>query len=154
MGKNQHVVPRDGKWAVRGEGNSRVSSEYRTQGAAINSATRTARNEKSEVVIHGRDGKIRDKDSYGHDPLLPRNKSRLGSGSYHVVTRYDGKWGVRKTGDTRASWVFDNEKKAISVGRSMAKDIHGEIIIHDSDGRVRSADSYGRDPCPPGKGRK
>lgn len=73
MGKNQHVVPHEGKWAVRGEGNSRVSSEHRTQGTAINSATRTARHEKSEVVIHGRDGKIRDKDSYGPDPCPPRD---------------------------------------------------------------------------------
>jgi len=71
LGKNQHVVPHDGKWAVRGEGNSRVSSDHRTQGAAINAATRTARAEKSEVVIHGRDGQIRDKDSYGNDPHPP-----------------------------------------------------------------------------------
>ena len=73
MGKNQHVVPHEGKWAVRGEGNTRVSSEHRTQGSAINSAVRTARHEKSEVVIHGRDGKIRDKDSYGPDPCPPRD---------------------------------------------------------------------------------
>lgn len=73
MGKNQHVVPRDGRWAVRGEGNSRITSDHRTQGAAINSAARTARNEKSEVVIHGRDGKIRDKDSYGPDSCPPKD---------------------------------------------------------------------------------
>lgn len=135
MGKNQHVIPRDGKWAVRGEGNRRITSEHRTQRTAINSAARDARNEKSEVVIHGRDGKIR------------------ASGSYHVVARYDGKWSVRKTGDARASWVFDNAKKAISFGRSKAKNMRGEIIVHDCDGRVRSADSYGHDPYPPRKGR-
>lgn len=74
MGKNQHVVPRDGKWAVRGEGNSRVTSDHRTQHAAINIAARIARSEKSEVVIHGRDGKIRDKDSYGSDPCPPKDR--------------------------------------------------------------------------------
>jgi len=26
------------------------------------------------VVIHGRDGKIRDKDSYGNDPVPPKDK--------------------------------------------------------------------------------
>ncbi|MBL2340697.1 DUF2188 domain-containing protein, partial [Klebsiella pneumoniae] len=26
MGKNQHVVPHNGEWAVRGEGNERVTS--------------------------------------------------------------------------------------------------------------------------------
>jgi len=73
LGKNQHVVPHDGKWAVRGEGNSRVSSDHRTQSAAINTATKTAKAEKSEVVIHGRDGQIRDKDSYGNDPHPPKD---------------------------------------------------------------------------------
>ncbi|MCP6462349.1 DUF2188 domain-containing protein, partial [Klebsiella pneumoniae] len=31
MGKNQHVVPHNGEWAVRGEGNERVTSTHRTQ---------------------------------------------------------------------------------------------------------------------------
>ncbi|HII2327449.1 TPA: DUF2188 domain-containing protein, partial [Escherichia coli] len=29
MGKNQHVVPHNGEWAVRGEGNERVTSTHR-----------------------------------------------------------------------------------------------------------------------------
>ncbi|MBI3616577.1 MAG: DUF2188 domain-containing protein [Candidatus Omnitrophica bacterium] len=73
MGKNQHVVRHDGKWAVRGEGNTRISSDHRTQAAAINAAVRAAKSKKSEVVIHGRDGKIRDKDSYGPDPYPPED---------------------------------------------------------------------------------
>ncbi len=35
MGKNQHVVPHNGEWAVRGEGNERVTSTHRTQQEAI-----------------------------------------------------------------------------------------------------------------------
>ncbi len=68
MGKNQHVVPHNGKWGVRGEGNSRVTSTVDTQTQAINIARGIARNQKSEVVIHRPNGKIRDKDSYGNDP--------------------------------------------------------------------------------------
>lgn len=34
---------------------------------AISYARYIAINQQSEVVIHGRDGKIRDKDSYGND---------------------------------------------------------------------------------------
>jgi hypothetical protein len=49
--------------------------------------------------------------------------------------------------------VFDNEKKATSFGRYKAKGRRGEIIIHGSDGRVRSADSYGCDSYPLRKGR-
>ena len=73
MGKNQHVVPHNDGWARRGEGNARVSSEHRTQSAAINAAVKDAKDEKSEVVIHGRDGRIRDKDSYGPDPHPPED---------------------------------------------------------------------------------
>ena len=74
MGKNQHVVKRGEKWGVLGEGNSRVSSLHNKQSTACNAARATAKREHSEVVIHGRDGKIRDKDSYGNDPCPPKDK--------------------------------------------------------------------------------
>jgi uncharacterized protein YdaT len=74
MATNQHVVRRaDGNWAVKGEGNKRASSLQPTQERAIRDATRIARREGAEVVIHGRDGKIRDKDSYGRDPYPPKD---------------------------------------------------------------------------------
>jgi len=62
-GKNQQVVSHGKDWAVCGEGNSKVTSIHNTQYEAINEARNIAINQKSEVVIHGRDGKIRDKDS-------------------------------------------------------------------------------------------
>lgn len=68
MGTNQHVVPHKGKWGVRGAGNSRVTAIADTQGDAIDIARDIARNQRSEVVIHRPNGKIRDKDSYGNDP--------------------------------------------------------------------------------------
>ena len=74
MGKNQHVVPHDDGWAVRGEENERLTSIHSTQSDAIDAARDIARNERSEVVIHGRDGRIRDKDSYGNDPCPPRDR--------------------------------------------------------------------------------
>lgn len=74
MGKNQHVVPRQGNWAVRGEGNSKDTSTHKTQRDAIDSARDIAQRQRSEVMIHGRDGKIRDKDSYGHDPNPPKDR--------------------------------------------------------------------------------
>ena len=33
-----------------------------------------ARNQRSEVVTHGRDGRIRSKDSYGNDPSPPKDR--------------------------------------------------------------------------------
>lgn len=70
-GRNQHVVPRDDQWAVKGEGNSRATSLHRTQSEAIDAARDIARQQRSEVVIHRPDGRIRDKDSYGRDPFPP-----------------------------------------------------------------------------------
>ena len=73
MGKNQHVTKRpDGKWQVIGEGNSRAISLADTQEAARLRAREIAINQKSEVIIHGVDGRIRAKDSYGNDPFPPR----------------------------------------------------------------------------------
>lgn len=72
--QDQHVVPHQGDWAVRGEGNRRVTSIHETQATAIEAAREIAINQRSEVVTHGRDGRIRDKDSYGKDPCPPRDK--------------------------------------------------------------------------------
>ena len=71
---NQHVVRRGSGWAVRGESNGRDTSHHDTQSDAIDVAREIAINQRSEVVIHGRDGKIRDKDSYGNDPFPPRDR--------------------------------------------------------------------------------
>lgn len=72
MGKNQHVVPRNGNWAVRGEGNNKVTKVTSTQAEAIKVAREIAKNQQSELIIHKQDGTIRGKDSYGNDPFPPR----------------------------------------------------------------------------------
>ena len=73
MRKNVHVVPREGQWAVKKEGNQRATSIHRTQSNAIDTAREAARAEKSELVIHDRNGRIRNKNSYGNDPFPPRD---------------------------------------------------------------------------------
>ena len=70
--KNVHVTHRrDKTWAVISEGAKRASSLHDTQGGAIKAATPIAQARKSEVVIHNRENKISDKDSYGNDPHPP-----------------------------------------------------------------------------------
>ncbi len=72
MGINQHVVPHErddgNKWAVKSAGIDVYTSYHKTQAEAIDVARDIARKEKSELYIHGRDGKIRARDSYGNDP--------------------------------------------------------------------------------------
>ena len=72
MKKNQHVVPASGKWAVKGEGNSKNTRITQTQQEAFNIARTIARKEQSELLIHGKNGQIRQKDSYGNDNFPPR----------------------------------------------------------------------------------
>lgn len=70
--RNQHVVPHDNGWAVRSAGSQRASSIHNTQGEAISAGREIARNQRSELYIHGRNGRIRERDSYGNDPFPPR----------------------------------------------------------------------------------
>ena len=71
--KNQHVVPLINKWVVPGEGNKKRTAIKDTKAEAIERAGNTAKNQKTELVIHNRDGKISDKDSYGNDPFPARD---------------------------------------------------------------------------------
>lgn len=74
MGKNQHVTPHPGGgWQVKGAGNEKATAITDTQKEAIEIAKEIAINQRSEVVIHRPNGTIRDKDSYGNDPMPPRD---------------------------------------------------------------------------------
>jgi hypothetical protein len=70
--KNQHVVPTQGGWAVKGAGSPRATKVFATQGEAITAGRRIAKNQKSELLIHRKDGRIREKSTYGRDPLPPK----------------------------------------------------------------------------------
>jgi uncharacterized protein YdaT len=61
---HQHVVPHEKGWAVRREGNQRITSTHRLQETAIRKAKRLARKHKADVIIHRADGTIRDRIGY------------------------------------------------------------------------------------------
>lgn len=77
MARNIHVVPRGSEWAVRRDGNQRATSVHATQADARVAAIRIAKKERTEVIIHGLDGRIRDRDRYGNDPLPPREPRKV-----------------------------------------------------------------------------
>ena len=65
----QHVTPhKDGGWQVKGGGNDRATVRTDTQGEAIQIARGIAINHGTDVAIHGRNGQIRERNSYGNDP--------------------------------------------------------------------------------------
>jgi hypothetical protein len=66
-----HVVPRSGGWAIEASG-LQSGATYSTQKEAAQIGRQLARQQETEFVLHGRDGKIRQKTSYGNDPRSSR----------------------------------------------------------------------------------
>jgi hypothetical protein len=68
-----HVVRgKSGGWQVRVEGKTRAQSIHNTQSDAAQVGKEIARRNKSELLIHGRDGRIRDRSTFGQDPRHTR----------------------------------------------------------------------------------
>ena len=64
---HQHVVPHDEGWAVKGQGNSKYTAIYKYQDDAIRRARSIAKKHGADVIIHGRDGRVRDRMSFDKD---------------------------------------------------------------------------------------
>ena len=70
---NIAVEPRpDGRWAVQRNGTKRASSLHDTQRQAERAARQTAKRQRLELVVKGRDGAIQRRDSFGNDPRRSR----------------------------------------------------------------------------------
>lgn len=61
---HQHVVPYEDGWAVRREGNKRITSKHRKQSTAIKKAKTIAKRRKADVIIHRASGGIRERINY------------------------------------------------------------------------------------------
>jgi hypothetical protein len=63
-----HVVPSETGWRVEVAADGRARSVHRTQAEARDAAREIARRNKRELLLHGRDGRIRERNTYGKDP--------------------------------------------------------------------------------------
>ena len=70
MSKRYHVVKARNHWAVKNNG--LTLSGHSTQREAIESGKMIAKLTSGELSIHGKNGRIREKNSYGHDPFPPK----------------------------------------------------------------------------------
>ncbi|MDE0353867.1 MAG: DUF2188 domain-containing protein [bacterium] len=66
------TVPHDKGWANRRDGSSRVSKVFSTKAAAQAAGRKTAKREKTEHIIHNKDGRIGSRNSYGRGPYPPK----------------------------------------------------------------------------------
>ena len=65
-------MPHPDGWAVKGAGNERVTKVTTTQKEAIQVAKEIAQNQQAELIVHGKNGQIRQKDSFGNDNSPPK----------------------------------------------------------------------------------
>lgn len=61
-----HVVPHGDAWALRVGGDKR--EWFNSEDAAIRRGREVAEQQHGELVIHGKDGRIRETNSRGNDP--------------------------------------------------------------------------------------
>lgn len=70
---SKHVFPNSsGGWSVKTSGATRASRTFETQVEAIEYGRTAAKVSQSELYIHGRDGTIKNKSSYGRDQVPPK----------------------------------------------------------------------------------
>lgn len=85
--KARHVVPEQGRWAVKTAGSNRVARVYATQAEAIDAAKK-ATTKDTRVVIHGRNGRVRQTISKSRaDEIMMRVWKRVHAESSEVNTR-------------------------------------------------------------------
>jgi hypothetical protein len=72
--KGIEVVPHGDRWAVKKQGAERASSLHDTKVPAIKQATQQAKREQTELTIKRGDGTIQNRNSFGNDPIPPRDK--------------------------------------------------------------------------------
>ena len=71
--KSTHVVPNpDGGWDVKQSNGLRSSGHFDTKQAAITKGRIISQNQKTEFVVHNKNGRIALKDSHGNDPFPPK----------------------------------------------------------------------------------
>ncbi len=74
--RNIHTVFNNERkmWETKVEKQITPLSSAHTKDKAIENSTKEAKKREVEHVIHNKDGKISDKDSYGKDPVPPIDK--------------------------------------------------------------------------------
>ncbi|WP_407557878.1 DUF2188 domain-containing protein [Winogradskyella sp. 4-2091] len=73
MSKTRHVVPNsDGGWDSKKGGAKRASKHFETKKDAVDYSRALSKKQKTELVIHKKDGKIQRKDSHGNDKFPPK----------------------------------------------------------------------------------
>jgi len=66
----------------------------------------------------------------------------------HVVKHDDG-WAVKGYGNSKATKVTNTQDEAIRIAQDIARNQKSDTKIHGRNGKIRTGNSYGNDPCLP-----
>ena len=74
--KTHHVVPGgdSGGWDIKKGGGQKSIKHFDTKQDAVKHAREISKNQKSELIVHKKDGTIQNPDSHGGDPCPPKDK--------------------------------------------------------------------------------
>ena len=75
MRKQLHVVPNSvrGGWDAKRPHAQRASNHFETKKDAMQWSLNLSKKERLELIPHGKDGKIQNPNSYGHDSCPPKD---------------------------------------------------------------------------------
>jgi hypothetical protein len=134
-----HVVPSRDGWTLKNTGASIRS--FTTQREAIDAAKKTVKRSGGELVVHGRDGKIRDSVTYG---TTPKTSGRYGGSDriVHVIRTGQG-WAVEGPG-AKKKVHRTRQAAAAEARRILSSAGGGQVVVHGADGRIVHADTVGR----------
>lgn len=71
------------------------------------------------------------------------------SKNYHVTPHPEGGWQVKGENNQRATKRTHTQAEAIKFAREITRQQSSELIIHGTNGQIRSKDSHGNDSYPP-----
>lgn len=85
-----HILPHPkGGWSLKTSSSKRVLKKFSTQKEAISNAKNRAKDKKSVLYIHGKNGLIRESRSYDGDSLPPKDYRPLGEAKGKVKVSED-----------------------------------------------------------------
>ena len=136
---NQHVVPHEGKWAVRADKSKKPSSVHATQEEAINKAREIAHRQGTTLFIHDAHGRFEHIENIHAEKV----SAKKANADQHVVL-YKEKWAIKAAGSDKPTSVHDTQHEAIEKAREAAKKQNTVLFIHGRDGHVREQHDYGK----------
>lgn len=76
MERSEHHVVHNpnGGWDVKRNDSQRASIHAATKVEALKAGRIISRNQGTEFIVHGMDGRIQNSDSHGNDPCPPRDR--------------------------------------------------------------------------------